>query len=245
MPASVGACLTCSSRPPWSATLPLPQPERRARGGFGAGGEDDADREPRAGQHAEGGARDAVAREERQHRRDELEQGGEDDEDEPDLILLAGGHPAELQPRQRERAGGEPEHAESGRRPDRPQHDPRRRDQAVGEVQRLLGDVEGAVVKRSLGFHSAATMTPQAGQALIRDKARAAVQRLRSFKPHQVRGPFALDLTFKNYTPAEAMTLLPGVERRTAHAIRYQAKSMLDVVRFIQFATTYRSDLTP
>lgn len=118
-------------------------------------------------------------------------------------------------------------------------------DQAVGEVQRLLGDVEGAVVKRALGFHSAATMTPQAGQALIRDKARAAVQRLRSFKPYQTRGPFAVDLTFKNYTPAEAMTLLPGVERRTAHAIRYQARTMLEVVRFIQFTTTYRSDLTP
>ena len=42
---------------------------------------------------------------------------------------------------------------------------------AVGEVRALLGDVEGAVVKQSIGFHAAATMTPEAGQALIRDRA--------------------------------------------------------------------------
>jgi len=118
-------------------------------------------------------------------------------------------------------------------------------DQAVGEVQKLLGDVEGAVVKKSIGFHAAMTMTPEAGQALIRAKAKAAVARLKDFKPYQVRGPYALDLTYKNYTPAEAAALLPGIERRTAHTIRYSAKSMLEVMRFLVFVTTYNSDMTP
>ncbi len=118
-------------------------------------------------------------------------------------------------------------------------------EQAVGEVQKLLGDVEGAIVKRSVGFHSAVTMTPEAGQALIRARAKAAIARLRDFKPYQIRGPFVLDLTYKNYTPAEAMAILPGIERRTAHTIRYSAKSMLDVMRFLVFATTYHSDMTP
>lgn len=116
---------------------------------------------------------------------------------------------------------------------------------AVGEVRALLGDVEGAVVKRSHGFHSATTLTPEAGQALIRAAARAAISRLRDFKPYRVAGPFVLDLTFKNYTPAEAMTLLPGIERLTAHAVRYRAASVLDVMRFLGFSTTYRSDLSP
>jgi D-amino peptidase len=116
---------------------------------------------------------------------------------------------------------------------------------AVGEVQRLVGDVEGAIVKRSLGFHSAATMTPQAGQALIRAKAKAAIERLRDFRPHSTAGPYTLDLTYKNYTAAEAMAMLPGVERRTAHAVRYGSRSLIDIVRFLSFATTYRSDLTP
>ena len=118
-------------------------------------------------------------------------------------------------------------------------------DQAVGEVRQLLGDVEGAVVKRSLGFHSAATMTPEAGQALIRARAKAAIGRLKDFKPHLLRGPVALDVTYKNYTPAEAAAILPGVERRTAHTIRYPARNVLEAYAFLEFLTTYRSDLTP
>lgn len=118
-------------------------------------------------------------------------------------------------------------------------------EQAVGEVAQLVGNVEGAVVKQSIGFHAAATMTPEAGQALIRARAKAAIGRLKDFKPHVLRGPLTLDLTFKSYTPAEAMAMLPGIERRTAHTVRYQARTILDLTRFIVFATTYRSDLTP
>lgn len=118
-------------------------------------------------------------------------------------------------------------------------------DQAVAEVRQLVGDVESAVVKRSIGFHAAATMTPAAGQALIRARAKAAISRLRDFKPHAVRAPLTLDLTYKNYLPAEAMAALPGIERRTAHTIRYQAKTIFDAARFLGFSTNYRADLTP
>jgi len=116
---------------------------------------------------------------------------------------------------------------------------------AVAEVRQLVGDVESAVVKRSIGFHSAATLTPEAGQALIRAGAKAAITRLRDFKPYVLRGPYTVDLTYKNYTAAEAMAFLPGIERRTAHTVRYRATSMTDVSRFLVFSQAYRSDLTP
>ena len=118
-------------------------------------------------------------------------------------------------------------------------------DAAVAEVRQMLGDVEGAVVKRALGFHSAVTLTPEAGQALIRAKAKAAIARLGDFKPYRIATPVTVDLTYKSYTPAEAMALLPEVERRTAHGIRYRARTVLDAARFLEFTTTYRSDLTP
>lgn len=118
-------------------------------------------------------------------------------------------------------------------------------DAAVGEVRTLLGDVEGAVVKQSIGFHSAATMTPAAGQALIKARARAAISRLRDFKPHRVNGPYILDLVYKSYLPAELMALLPGIERRDAHTVRYTAQSLRDISRFLVFSTGYRADLTP
>lgn len=118
-------------------------------------------------------------------------------------------------------------------------------DAAVAEVQQIIPNVEGAVVKRSLGFHSTETMTPQAGQDLIRTKAKAAIERLRQIKPFVVRGPYTLDITYKSYLPAEVAALLPGVTRHDAHTVRYATPSLTDAVTLLQFLTTYRSDLQP
>ena len=118
-------------------------------------------------------------------------------------------------------------------------------EQAVGEVQKLIGNVEGAVVKRSISFHAAAVMTPEASQALIRAKAKAAVLRLKDFKPVAATGPFRLELTYKSYTPAEMMSYLPGTDRVDAHTIRFRAASIVDISRFLEFAISYRADLTP
>ena len=118
-------------------------------------------------------------------------------------------------------------------------------EQAVGEVQTFTGNVEGAVVKRSISFHAAAVMTPEASQALIRAKAKAALSRLKDFKPMPAAGPFRLELSYKNYTPAEMMSYLPGTDRVDAHTIRFRAASIMDISRFIEFAISYRADLTP
>jgi len=121
-------------------------------------------------------------------------------------------------------------------------------EQAVGELQKLTasyGTVEGAAVKRPISFHAAAVMAPEASQTLIRAKARAAIARLSSFRAMPARGPFTLELTYKNYTPAEMMAYLPGTERVDSHTIRYRAASIVDISRFLEFAISYRADLTP
>ena len=118
-------------------------------------------------------------------------------------------------------------------------------EQAVGEVQAFTGDIEGAVVKRSISFHAAAVMTPEASQALIRAKAKAAISRLKDFKPSPATGPFELELSYKSYTPAEMMSYLPGTDRVDAHTIRFRAATILNISRFIEFAISYRADLTP
>jgi len=118
-------------------------------------------------------------------------------------------------------------------------------DAAVLEAQRIIGPIEGAVVKRAISFHAANTLTPAAGQALIRDKVRAGLAKRGSLRPYVMSGPIRLDITFKNYTPAEIVAYLPGVERRDAHTIRYTARNVLEVARFIQFLTTYNAGMTP
>jgi len=116
---------------------------------------------------------------------------------------------------------------------------------AVAEAQALIGNMEGAVVKQAISFHSAATMTPEAAQVLVRQKVKAGVQRHASLRPYVVRSPVRLDVTFKNYTPAEMLSFLPIVQRMTSHAIRFEGRDILQVSRFLEFINTYDPDMTP
>jgi D-amino peptidase len=118
-------------------------------------------------------------------------------------------------------------------------------DVAVDEARRLIGDVEGVVVKRALSFHAASTMTPQAAQALIKERVRAAVARRASLRPYRLTAPVRLDLTFKNYRPAEVLAYLPIVQRTDAHSIRFTGRTVLEVSRFLQFVGAYEPGLTP
>ena len=118
-------------------------------------------------------------------------------------------------------------------------------DAVVKETQSLLGPLEGAVVKRAIGFHSAVTLTPQAAQELIGDKVYAALSRLQDFKPHVIKAPIKLGVTFKNYRPAEILAYLPIVQRTTAHSIQFTGESIIEVSKFLEFITTYEPGLTP
>ena len=118
-------------------------------------------------------------------------------------------------------------------------------DAAVGEATAAFAGIEGAIVKRALSFHSAATMTPEAGQKLIREKVRTGVQKRTQIRPHVLRAPIRLDITFKSYRVPEILAYLPIVERPTSHSIRYTARSILDISKFIEFVTTYSIDIDP
>jgi len=118
-------------------------------------------------------------------------------------------------------------------------------DAAVAEVRKVVGDIEGAEVKKSLGFHAAMTMTPQASYELIAQKVKAGIARRASIKPYVVSTPVTVDVSFKHYLPAEVLSYLPGVERVDAHSIRLRARDMLEASDFMVVINTYRPDLTP
>ncbi|MGH7445297.1 MAG: M55 family metallopeptidase [Longimicrobiales bacterium] len=116
---------------------------------------------------------------------------------------------------------------------------------AVAEAQQMIGDIEGAVVKQAISFHAAKTLTPQAAQALIRERAQAAVARRNEIQPFTLQAPVTLELTFKNYRPAEMLAYLPNVERVDAHTVRFVGRDIIEVSKFIEFAMTYEPGLTP
>jgi D-amino peptidase len=118
-------------------------------------------------------------------------------------------------------------------------------DAAIAEVRSAVGNIEGAETKRTLGFHSAMTLTPQASYDLITDRVKAAMARRAEFKPYKVTTPVTVDISFKNYTAAETLAFLPMFERTDAHSIRFRAKDMVEAEAIRTFITTYRPDMTP
>ena len=118
-------------------------------------------------------------------------------------------------------------------------------DAAIAEVRKAIGNIEAAETKRSLGFHSASTLTPQASADLIKQRVRSAMGRLQEFKPYKVQSPVTVDVSFKNYLAAEILAYLPMFERTDSHSIRFRAKDMAEASMIMNFIGEYRPDITP
>jgi D-amino peptidase len=118
-------------------------------------------------------------------------------------------------------------------------------DAIVEEARSFLGDIEGAVLKEAISFHSAVTVTPQVAYGLIEDKVSTALKRLPEFRPYRLDTPIRLDVSFKNYQPAELLAYLPMVERVDSHTIAFTGKDILEVSRFLEFLGSYRPDISP
>ncbi len=116
---------------------------------------------------------------------------------------------------------------------------------AISEARKLLGPLEAAETKVSLGFHSANTLTPEASYDLIRKAVGTALKRRGEFKPYIPRSPLTLDVSFKHYRVAEVLAYLKGVERTDSHSIRMKADTMADLSDFMVFLTNYSLSLEP
>jgi len=117
---------------------------------------------------------------------------------------------------------------------------------AVAEIRSAIGDLEAVETKRTLGFHSAETMTPEAAQKLIREKAAAGLKELAQRKPYRVTTPVAVTISFKSITPVEAASYLRQVFTRIdSHTLRFGAKDMTEASEILQFLMTYRINLEP
>ena len=118
-------------------------------------------------------------------------------------------------------------------------------DAAIAEVRKLVGNIEAAETKRSLGFHSASTITPQASSTLIAQRVRTALGRLAEFKPYKVQTPVTVDVSFKNYMPAEVLAYLPLFQRIDSHSVRFRAKDMAEASMIMTFIGEYKPDIIP
>ncbi len=118
-------------------------------------------------------------------------------------------------------------------------------DVAVSEVTARLGQMQSVITKKSLGFHSAESLTPAEACDRIYQGALAAVAHRDQRKPYVLPTPITLDISFKNYTSAEIVAYLRSVQRTDSHSIRYVGRDMEEVMDFIVFLDYYNPDMTP
>ncbi len=118
-------------------------------------------------------------------------------------------------------------------------------DAAISEVTGRLGQMQSVITKKSLGFHSAETLTPAASCDLIYQGALAAVSHRDQRKPYVLSTPLTLDISFKSYTTAEIVSYLRSVERTDAHSIRFVGHDMAEVMDFIVFLDYYDPEMKP
>lgn len=117
---------------------------------------------------------------------------------------------------------------------------------ATQEVKDFVGDVEMVVVKQSMGFHSAQSITPNAAVKMIKAASENAVNRLKDFKPYKLKsGKVTLDVTFKSYQPSQILAYLSIIKRIDSHSIRFEGTDMIEVADFFVFLMEYNAGIEP
>jgi D-amino peptidase len=109
---------------------------------------------------------------------------------------------------------------------------------AVTQLQHVAPAAEGAIVKEPYGYHSANTVTPARGQAMIREGAKRAMARLGSMQPYRVTAPVALEVGFKLTLDAERAAFVPGLTRSDAHNVKGTFRDMVEITKLLQVLTS-------
>jgi D-amino peptidase len=118
-------------------------------------------------------------------------------------------------------------------------------DAAIAEIKAAIGELDAVVTKQTLGFHSADSLVPAVAAEQVYAGVTSAMTHRAARKPYRVTHPATLELSFKNYLPAEVLSYLRAVERVDSHTIRFKGRDMLEVSDFLDFVDTYSPDLSP
>ena len=111
---------------------------------------------------------------------------------------------------------------------------------AVTQVQQVAPSAEGAIVKEPYGYHSALTVTPARGRAMIRDGLTRAMAKLgaSSLQPYRLTAPIALEVGFKLTIDAERAAFVPGLTRSDAHNVKGSFRDMTEITKLLQVLTS-------
>jgi D-amino peptidase len=110
---------------------------------------------------------------------------------------------------------------------------------AVTQIQKAVPGVEGVIVKEPYGYHSAQTVTPARGQAMIREGVTRAMAKVSSLQPYRLTTPIALEVGFKLTIDAERAAFVPGLSRADAHTVKGTFRDLPEITRLLQVLTDF------
>ncbi|GII87395.1 D-aminopeptidase [Sphaerisporangium siamense] len=112
-------------------------------------------------------------------------------------------------------------------------------DEAVCEEARaLLGDVETVAVKKGVDRFSAELLTPAVAQALIREGAARALNRLSDFRPYVVPAPFTLGVEWNSTAIAAGCALVPGTRQAGPRHTEFTTEDFRDIMALLGLFAT-------
>jgi D-amino peptidase len=115
-------------------------------------------------------------------------------------------------------------------------------DQVItAQTREVLGPIEIATVKQSVGFTAGIMMAPEEAQRLIREGVKRGIDRRAQLTPYKVPHPVRLEIIAKRPDWVELVSWLPGVERRGS-AVSVQVPDMAQASRFLAAAIMLRTE---
>lgn len=111
-------------------------------------------------------------------------------------------------------------------------------DVVCADLKAFLGDVETAVVKRTIDYNAAECFSAKMARDRIREAARRALERLPDFKPYKFETPTVLEVECIWYSHARLLARVPGaelVEPRTVRFVSSDFRQIFDMIILFRF----------
>jgi len=101
------------------------------------------------------------------------------------------------------------------------------------DAARRFPGIETAVVKEAISRASTCSLTPTKSHALIREHAKAAVQKAPTLLPYRVLTPVTFEVDFKSTAQAYACDVFPGLKRIGPRTISFSAGDYLTAFKML------------
>jgi D-amino peptidase len=117
-------------------------------------------------------------------------------------------------------------------------------DKAVcDQTREVLGDkVLAAQVKEAIGRYAAKNLSFEKARQLIRQQAKAAIEKRKEIKPYKLTVPYRYELSYVRSSQADNAMFVPGIKRLNARTIQFEADDYIVGYRLLRGAISLGSE---